>query len=60
MYNVKGRDMPVNTDGVIFTVVIGREIVLSMIHVTHITMYTPPHQKKNKIKKIYTAPLLTC
>lgn len=46
MYNVKGRDMPVNTDGVIFTIVIGREIVLSMIHVTHITMYTPPPPKK--------------
>lgn len=46
MYNVKGTDMPVNTDGVIFTIVIGREIVLSMIHVTHITMYTPPPPKK--------------
>lgn len=49
MYNVKGTAMHVNTDGVIFTIVIGREIVLSMIHVTHITMYTPPPPGK-KIK----------
>lgn len=45
---LKGRERLLTLIHVILTIVIGRDIVLSKIHITHITMYTRTTVRSNK------------